>query len=268
MSTDDDLDDEDPSPGTTESSEPVKELESGDNPVGRLRGLLRDLNPFLDSLGRACCRIPGRSRNGRMSWPLDSEPVLSLVTYRYFNDHAQGLIPTRAELIQAITLIRGELWALCPGDVHSDPVSDATIRVIRRAVSTRGDFLGSASEALGLLNKIVRNEPELIKQGESLPTSPDQLGILLGRIGLVLREAGIVVSRPRRTDTKRLWAWERLVPADDAADTLDTGLVEGSGNTKPNGHKNIGNDDAEIAELHRHLMTVYSEGTPHDTNAA
>lgn len=192
---------------------------------------LKTLAPHLDSFGRAHCGNVGQSRGGRGGWPLDSEPVNTLLAYRHRLQH--GLIPTKSELEQARTLVVGSLWEERGRRFEADSGLPLVVEVIISAVEEDGEFLGSAGEARTLLQNHLKKHPEKRRGAESLPRNPEQMGMALSRYGVILREHGVELSRPRRSDVKRLWAWRRLEPLSDTPDRCDGSRKDPS--ESPNG---------------------------------
>ncbi|MDR3622346.1 MAG: hypothetical protein P4L85_23550 [Paludisphaera borealis] len=154
--------------------------------------------PHLDAFGGAYCGDFGRSRGGRGSWPLDSEPVGTLLCYRHRLRH--GRLPTKSELKQARTLVVGSLWEERGRRFEAGPGLPLVVEAIILAVEEGGEFLGSAGEARTLLQNHLKKHSEKRRDAESLPRNPEQMGMALSRYGVILREHGVELSRPRRSD--------------------------------------------------------------------
>lgn len=186
-----------------------------ETPLKRLLMLIDELAPFLDSEGRVYCYT--RSEDEGVVTDLDGEVALALLSYRYHATHKE--VPARSEIRQALDLVRGKLWDKRPPRQSLNPMWDATSTAIEEAVRANGDFLGSAAEALKLLQKSTRTKPKIFRE---LPRSADQLGVVLVRIGLLLRGRNIELFRPPRRDRERLWCWRELTRDQDTSDTADT----------------------------------------------
>jgi hypothetical protein len=195
----------------------------------RLMSLVKDMGPFLDGQGTLYCRIPDPAGQPSVTWPLESEAALSVITYRSFSE--LGDVPSPGTLSRVISLVRGELWQKRPTVNPSDRTWDAVVKAIKKSSDIWGDFQGSASEILERLKEDSENEAAIFDQ---LPESPDRLGIILGRIGLLLRQEGIELYRPPRTESRRLWGWRKIVPeaARDTPDTPDGRRDEASGGSQ------------------------------------
>ncbi len=193
------------------------------NPMKRLTDLIKKLSPFLDSHGRAYCYI--KSETHEASDPelpgivteLDGEAVFSLLSYWFDDDHL--IVPSRAVIRQALDVARGKLWATQPSQSQDKPMWSATVRAIALSARTNGEFVGSAARIWTHLRDELPLKPEDLI---SLPKSADQMGVVLIRIGLLLRQQNIELSRPPRRDRERLWCWRLLVPDHDTSDTPDT----------------------------------------------
>ena len=218
------------SPSLVEEAKRVKVVDgsqSMDVPLQRLLDLIRDMYPFLDCQGGAYCYAKADEGAPEVITRLDGEITRSLLNYRYFVAHDQ--LPSRSEINQALNLTRGALWHKRPPQVALKPHWAATIRAIVKSVQINGDFLGSASKAGDLLRKVGRTDTEIIT---ALPRSDDQLGIVLSRIGLLLRSKNIELFRPPRRDKERLWCWRLLTPGYDTSDTTDSLSPRASGSSE------------------------------------
>lgn len=238
-------------------------------PVGRLVALFKEMGPYLDAFGRAYCGSLGGDATGRSGWPLDSEPVLSLVTYRYLDRFHST--PAKSEMDLARTIVIGGLWEGRKPSLGAEEGLPPVVRIILRMVEEEGDFVGSASEAEARIREFVREHAVPLSSSESLPDGPDALGIALSRSGVLLRDRGVELTRPQRRDVKRLWAWRKLTPSDDTPDAPDAGTCEGSGDVTAQAEGNSVDHDATDTYTpdDRRLMNAYYEGDePHDRTAA
>jgi hypothetical protein len=183
--------------------------------VPRLVGLANELRPFLDAFGNAYCGIPARGNQAHTTLPLADSRVGDLLLYRYHE--AFGNLPAVRQITQALALVRGCLWHSRDSHARSQP--RPVVRLISEAAKSRNSWVGSADEMLTLLENLEQEMP-VLTNGESLPESPDALGVELGKCGLELRENNIELYRPKRRDIKRLWAWRALNPDADTSDTM------------------------------------------------
>jgi hypothetical protein len=199
-----------------------------DRTLNKLVQLVKEMSPFLDVHGTVYCRIPGTGTKTSITWRLESEAVLSLVMFRSFSE--LQVLPTAAMMKQVACLVRGELWYFRPPAVPTDGPWTATLNAIKKSAEISGDFLGTSSDMLDRLREDVRDDTDVYSE---LPNSPDQLGLVLNRIGLLLRQEGIELYRPRRTETRRLWAWRSILREDppDASATSDTSTSNVSSNS-------------------------------------
>jgi hypothetical protein len=86
--------------------------------------------------------------------------------------------------------------------VESDPVASAIMEFAHRRHDKReGEWEGNATELLAELEGVAG---EKVTKQRSWPRSSQAMGRVVARVAPVLRQAGIPVERPRRTDTKRL----------------------------------------------------------------
>jgi len=88
------------------------------------------------------------------------------------------------------------------GVVESDPVATAIMEfAYRRHDRGEGEWEGNATELLAELDEAAG---ERVTKQRSWPRSSQAMGRAVARVAPVLRQAGIPVERPRRTDSKRL----------------------------------------------------------------
>ncbi len=244
------------------------ESTTGHDGVEGLVGLLKDLKPYLDSFGRAYCGGLGRDAKGRGGWPLDSEPVVSLLTYRYLDRFKTT--PPKSAMDLARMIVIGGLWEGRKPHVGNEAGSAVVVKVILKMANEGGDFLGSATDGEMALREFVKKHPDCLKPGETLPDGPDKLGIILNQIGVVLLDQGVELFRPQRKDVKRLWAWRKLRPANDTADTHDAEQSKVSGVASSNNTKTTGNTDATdgFTPSERLLMSTFRGDHDDDRSAA
>lgn len=236
--------------------------------VERLVGLLKEMKPYLDSFGRAYCGGLGRDAKGRGGWPLDSQPVLSLLTYRHLDRHLTT--PPRSAVDLARTIVVGWLWETRTTPTDAESSLPAVVKVILEMVEEAGDFVGSATEAEAQIREFSRQHPGCLRADETLPDSPDKVGLVLSQVGMVLLDHGVELFRPQRKDSKRLWAWRKLRGANDTRDTPDAkpGDVSGSGSAQQ--AITSGNDDGTdtYTPAQRRWMNAYQGDEPNDRSAA
>ena len=193
------------------------------DPLGLLTQLIEALSPFLDSHGRAFCYIKPQGIDASDSETigivieLDSEPVSSLLSYRFYEQHLD--VPPRAVIRQALDVARGKLWATQFKQPATKPTWSATIKAIVLSSKSNGGFTGSSSQVRDHLRDVVCEIPDVLNE---LPRNANQMGVVLVRIGLLLRQHNVELFRPPRTDRERLWCWRWLIPNDDTSDTPDT----------------------------------------------
>lgn len=246
----------------------TSESPAGQSETGSLVELIEQLNPYLDSFGHAYCGGLGRDAKGKSGWPLDSEQVLSLITFRYHNLHSS--VPSRIEIEAARRIVVGGLWDQRRIEARTPSPHSTVVKLILKHVETQGDFLGTASEAEAELREVANNHPECLLQGESLDISPTQMGVILGQMGLILRDKGVELYRPPRRDVKRLWAWRRISACPDTPDTPDTrpqglsGTATGHEETTSGPHDATDTTNGE----HLHLMETYHGALNHANASA
>jgi hypothetical protein len=227
-----------------------------DEPLDRLVILVAELSPFLDSQGRAYCYVKSNTSDNQPLIGLDSEVAFSVLSYGYFVKYKQ--FPARSKINQARSLARGKLWVELPPQGTFNRKWAATIKAISKALLSKGDFLGSAAAARNLLNNISRSEPEICSD---LPRSDDEMGIVLSRIGLLLRSHNIELFRPPRRDKERLWCWRLLTPGHDTSDTLVTYPSQASGSSDDGkNHENPQNDASDTYSDQLQTLSQLSQG--------
>ena len=225
----------------------------------RLIALVKELSSFLDSQGRACCFAKAEADRVGAVTDLDGEVTSALLSYRYYEKHKE--VPNRSDVRQALNLVLGELWSKRPASQAKNPVWAATVRAIVRSVGRKGDFVGSAEVALKTLKDEVLKEPKEPAVHADLPKSSDQMGVVLVRIGLLLRGHNIELFRPPRRERERLWCWRELTPDHDTSDTADTRRQEESGSTAgQNQGENHRNDTPDTLAEEENILVEYLTG--------
>lgn len=240
----------------------------GQDGIEGLVELLKDMKPYLDSFGRAYCGVLGRDAKGRGGWTLDSEPVVSLLTYRYLDRFKTT--PPKSAIDLARVLVIGGLWEGKKPQLGNEAGLAVLAKVIVMMADEAGDFLGSASDAEMALREFVNGHADCLKSGEALPDGPDKLGIMLNQLGVVLLDQGVELYRPRRKDVKRLWAWRKLRTVDDTHDGPDDKKTDVSGSTTINGTATSAETDAPkpYTPEQKLYMKAYQGDDPHDRSAA
>ncbi len=223
-----------------------------DTPIGILVGLVKEMEPFLDSFGVAHCVIPA-SNGQKRTWRLNAPAVTDLLTYRYFSENKER--PSPRDIGAAMAIVRGELW-----HTRSEPIIEDTCPVLRtmcKAATIKESWMGSASELLSLLQEVSRDN-DLLQNGEELPRNPDAMGIWLSKNVLTLRANGIELYRPRPTAQKRLWAWLRLPQPNDtygASDGQEPGVASSDNDKQANEMRSSDTCDT-LTEKQREILTI------------
>jgi hypothetical protein len=186
------------------------------NVVAQLVVLIDELAPFLDSFGRAYCRMPHAEKDKQGILPLRDRQVRALLSYRYHKEH--GDYPGRERIAEASEYVEGRLLEHRKGPVvqNDDPVLRCLVQAARETES----WAGSAQQLLNLLREVKKQS----RLKGKFPRSADALGIWLSKNHQLLLAQGIELYRPSRRARERLWGWRRIIIDGDTSDT-STGQV-------------------------------------------
>jgi hypothetical protein len=104
-----------------------------------------------------------------------------------------------------------------------------------------------------LLRRVAKKH-RVLRGSELLPDNATAMGKWLARNQLRLRAYGIELSRPARRATKRLWAWQQIVPndGDDATQENASRATDGGSphqNTSPDVPDDAMTDDFLLEAL-------------------
>lgn len=189
-------------------------LKTSADGVEFLVALVREMNPYLDLTGTPRCRVKSDNAVDTLDFRLRDRSVRAVIGYLCKIRH--GAPPSRERVAAAIDFVEGQLLSTrSPGAVLTDC---PTTRCFRRLLEDEESGQGSAEEILGLLRSLAKTQ-RLLRGAECLPDNATAMGKWLTRSQLRLRTHGIELTRPGRRATKRLWAWQLVVP-DDGCDAM------------------------------------------------
>lgn len=185
--------------------------------------IIETMAPYLDQSGTARCRVKSDSAADSLDFRLRERSVRAVIGYAHST--AYGSPPRKERVTEGLDFVEGKLLstrAAC-ADLQACP----TARCFRRLLEDDEGGQGSAEEVLILLRRVAKKH-RVLRGGELLPNNAIAMGKWLARNQLRLRSYGIELSRPARRATKRLWAWEQIVPNDgDDATQQNASLVPG-----------------------------------------
>jgi hypothetical protein len=199
-------------PDATEPSTPEAEKD-----VDRLVAMLK--NSLITREGEAWCRLPTDDGHDGIAVPLRDRKLQSALVYVFHQKY--GRDPRPIQVNTAIQRVWGEqLSRMREGTTL---LECPTWRCFQQLVLNEPSGANSAEEIRTKLIALAVTE-KLLKGKESLPQTPDAMGVWLTRHRLSMPHYGVELTRPTRLAKKRLWAWQTIEPDD----TSDTSLIDPS----------------------------------------